>query len=80
MHKKLIFLSLIFIVVINACSQEMVQENPPQYTYLALGNSYTIGESVFENERFPVQLTDSLRIVCGIEAEETIVAKTGWTT
>ena len=43
--------------------------------YLALGDSYTIGESVPEGERFPVQLARELGI-----GEPTIIAKTGWTT
>ena len=43
--------------------------------YLALGDSYTIGESVAENERFPAQLARQLHI-----AAPEIVAKTGWTT
>lgn len=51
-----------------------------KYTYLALGDSYTIGESVNENERFPVQLTDKLK-KNGIEiSAPLIIAKTGWTT
>lgn len=48
--------------------------------YLALGDSYTIGEGVAEHERWPVQLTDLLR-QRGIALEApVIVAKTGWTT
>lgn len=48
--------------------------------YLALGDSYTIGQSVAEAERYPNQLADSLRQM-GFEVENpTIVAKTGWTT
>ncbi len=48
--------------------------------YLALGDSYTIGESVPENERWPVQLVHRLR-AAGLEmAEPHIIAKTGWTT
>lgn len=43
--------------------------------YLALGDSYTIGEAVPESERFPVQLARELGI-----AEPAIIAKTGWTT
>jgi len=51
-----------------------------KYRYLALGDSYTIGESVEENERFPVQLLNKLRGE-GIEiSDPLIVAKTGWTT
>ena len=51
-------------------------------SFLALGDSYTIGQSVAESERWPNQLRDqintnfdSLRIV-GVN----IIARTGWTT
>ena len=47
--------------------------------YLALGDSYTIGESVSESERWPNQLA-SLLEKDGIQAEVTIIARTGWTT
>ncbi|WP_261387338.1 SGNH/GDSL hydrolase family protein [Chitinophaga pinensis] len=51
-----------------------------QFTYLALGDSYTIGESVPENERFPNQ-TARLLAAEGISlAAPRIIAKTGWTT
>jgi lysophospholipase L1-like esterase len=49
-------------------------------TYLALGDSYTIGEGVPIHESFPYLLVQKLRArgvpVCAPE----IVAKTGWTT
>ncbi|MBE0610802.1 MAG: SGNH/GDSL hydrolase family protein [Dehalococcoidia bacterium] len=48
--------------------------------FLALGDSYTIGESVDAEERWPVQLAAMLR-ERGIDvAEPEIVATTGWTT
>jgi lysophospholipase L1-like esterase len=47
--------------------------------YLALGDSYTIGESVAENERWPNQLALMLSEK-NIQAEVTIIARTGWTT
>jgi lysophospholipase L1-like esterase len=47
--------------------------------YLALGDSYTIGESVAENERWPVQLADALKRN-GQDVDVTIIARTGWTT
>ena len=47
--------------------------------YLALGDSYTIGESVDAAERFPNQLADFLK-AGGLQIEVTIIAKTGWTT
>lgn len=51
----------------------------PVVRYLALGDSYTIGESVLEAERWPNQLTDLLAAE-GVRAEVTIIARTGWTT
>lgn len=48
--------------------------------FLALGDSYTIGESVDPEERWPVQLAAMLR-ERGIDvAEAEIIATTGWTT
>jgi lysophospholipase L1-like esterase len=43
--------------------------------YLALGDSYTIGESVGAAENFPALLARELQI-----ADPEIIAKTGWTT
>lgn len=48
--------------------------------YLAMGDSYTIGESVPENERWPNQLADLLKTSSGRDIEVTIIARTGWTT
>ena len=48
--------------------------------YLALGDSYTIGEGAYANERWPMQLAVLLR-EAGFKVEDpVIVAKTGWTT
>lgn len=48
--------------------------------YLALGDSYTIGESVLELERWPNQLAQELEgTSLGVDTV-TIIAKTGWTT
>ena len=49
-------------------------------TYLALGDSYTIGESVSEAERWPNQLVDSLTKKGILVAKPTIIATTGWRT
>lgn len=50
------------------------------YTYLALGDSYTIGEGVDEHERWSAQLVDILKQNGKIVSSLHIVAKTGWTT
>lgn len=48
--------------------------------YLALGDSYTIGESVPITQTWPVQLAELLRTE-GIEVSPpSIIAQTGWTT
>ncbi|MBD8900472.1 SGNH/GDSL hydrolase family protein [Rhodanobacter sp. DHG33] len=49
-------------------------------TYLALGDSYTIGESVPAEGRWPAQLAAMLRTEGKALAEPGIVATTGWTT
>jgi lysophospholipase L1-like esterase len=48
--------------------------------FLALGDSYTIGESVAESERWPVQLVSRLRERGITIADPEIIARTGWTT
>ena len=50
------------------------------YRYLALGDSYTIGESVTPAERWPVQLVKALRDEGITVADPEIIAQTGWTT
>ncbi len=50
------------------------------HSFLALGDSYTIGEAVRESERWPVQLAARLREHgIAIDAPR-IIATTGWTT
>jgi lysophospholipase L1-like esterase len=50
----------------------------PTISYLALGDSYTIGEGAPEAGRWPVQLA---RMAQGLPlARPTIIARTGWTT
>lgn len=48
-------------------------------TFLALGDSYTIGESVDEKDRWSIQLIDLLKTEFNITKHE-IIARTGWTT
>ncbi|WP_146907168.1 SGNH/GDSL hydrolase family protein [Arenimonas daejeonensis] len=48
--------------------------------YLALGDSYTIGEAVPEAGRWPMQLAAALRARGIAIADPRIIATTGWTT
>lgn len=50
-----------------------------EYSYLALGDSYTIGESVDSTMRWPVQLADSLSQRGFPVSPPKIIATTGWT-
>jgi len=56
------------------------QESIPTKTYLALGDSYTIGESVTEQERFPIQAVQKLNAAGFHIDQPDIIAVTGWTT
>jgi len=48
--------------------------------YLALGDSYTIGEAVDEAGRWPMQLARLLRMEGVLVGDPRIIATTGWTT
>jgi lysophospholipase L1-like esterase len=50
------------------------------HTYLALGDSYTIGEQVPGQENFPNQVTRLLNLKKHAFQSPEIIAKTGWTT
>ena len=54
--------------------------NTSQLTYLALGDSYTIGEAVSQDQSFPYQLSAGLSKQGLNVAAPKIIAKTGWTT
>jgi lysophospholipase L1-like esterase len=62
-------------LLVQGCSPS---EPPPKY--LALGDSYTSGESVGADDRWPVQLAHRLKEY-GIDlGEPQVIATTGWTT
>lgn len=66
-----------------ACSSPQDAVNPPDASalrYLALGDSYTIGESVPAAQRWPVVLAERLRADGLSIAAPQIIARTGWTT
>ncbi|MDR7133256.1 lysophospholipase L1-like esterase [Lysobacter niastensis] len=58
----------------------MVAAPAPALSYLALGDSYTIGEGVAESGRWPVLLAQALRAEGIALADPRIIATTGWTT
>ncbi len=73
MLKLLLSISLF---IINATNKE----NTHMYTYLALGDSYTIGEQVPARDNFPHQTVARLRGMNMNVTDPVIIATTGWTT
>jgi lysophospholipase L1-like esterase len=80
--KKIILFFLAALVFLAGCEPvgEDMLSSENTLTYLALGDSYTIGQSVPEAERWPVQLVAKLREAGVPIADAIIIARTGWTT
>lgn len=72
---------VIFLMAVNGFSAFSQKETDMgKKTFLALGDSYTIGEGVSVDARWPVQLADSLNREGFNFDQPQIIAKTGWTT
>lgn len=67
-------------IALFACTNQNPQEEIPPFSYLALGDSYTIGQGVEDSVSWPQQLNDRL-LENGFQVDSTkIIAQTGWTT
>jgi lysophospholipase L1-like esterase len=82
-----IVIRLSFFVFFQNCAKQdtptvTIPENLPQTAirYLAIGDSYTIGERVAISERYPEQLVEALRKDNITIQSSRIIARTGWTT
>lgn len=84
-----VLFALLFTVVIaifaffnfNKYSKTAMEETSESIQFLALGDSYTIGEKVEYAERWPVQLRRALIANKKMTIDSvTFIAKTGWTT
>lgn len=67
-------------LIINNPNDSIMNETVNELSFLALGDSYTIGEGVTEAERWPVQLVSRLKQDSLVFSELKIIARTGWTT
>jgi lysophospholipase L1-like esterase len=72
-------ISLVFISILNT-NYSILKMKGEKLTMLCLGDSYTIGESVSEDERFPDQCVRLLEKHGVRFSKPQIIAKTGWTT
>lgn len=77
-------LTLAFLALILAGCSASLARSPgtpagQNIRFLALGDSYTIGQSVDEAQRWPVQLSKLLE-QHGAKVDLSIIARTGWTT
>ncbi len=77
------FLFIALFSLLIACSNEddsttKVMSEPIRY--LALGDSYTIGESVPSEKNYPNLIVSALRAAGQQTEDAQIIAKTGWTT
>jgi lysophospholipase L1-like esterase len=76
-------LGAVLLLFLTACAagKGASMSNLPQsgLRYLALGDSYTIGEGAAPADRWPVQLAGLLRQKGSAIGEPQIIARTGWT-
>jgi lysophospholipase L1-like esterase len=79
-----IIIFLVLILTVGCMSTTPVstptlgETDMPSLRYLALGDSYTIGEHVSVRDRWPNKLAKLLEAK-GLQTEVTIIARTGWT-
>jgi len=76
--KKILLLGFLLFTVIFGEAQTIKVKEP--VNFLALGDSYTIGQSVGVNERWPKQLITGLSNLGYATGELKIIAQTGWRT
>jgi lysophospholipase L1-like esterase len=74
-------------LLISACNSQgtleeamLVKESDATFNYLALGDSYTIGQGVTAAERWPMQLSERLEDLSFEVGNVALIAQTGWTT
>ncbi len=82
---KVLVLLTVIALSSAGCQKAPVTEPPlsdssKAVSFLALGDSYTIGEGVPVSDRWPNQLADSLRKLGAKVDTPQIIAVTGWTT
>jgi lysophospholipase L1-like esterase len=77
-----LLISLLVLLIFTSANskKDLTNMTLTSMTFLALGDSYTIGESVLLQESFPYQTVQLLRNAGYSFDSPEIIAKTGWTT
>lgn len=75
-----IYSYLLFFSLLMCSCVSQPKKGSQSLSYLALGDSYTIGESVAVGERWPIQLVNKLNKQNYTIPTPQIIAKTGWRT
>ena len=87
--KPFFYITFTVLALAYACKKDRVRKiigpvntnrDSNSYSFLALGDSYTIGQSVAENERFPAQTASMLNAEGKHVSMPVYIATTGWTT
>jgi len=77
------YLTIITLLSFYSCSDKTPDPKPDgssEFSFLALGDSYTIGEGVIQDDSWPFLLKESMS-ASGVELKPVdVVAQTGWTT
>lgn len=81
-------IGIVSIFLLTACSKEVDKTteqpnlpDPSSYSYLALGDSYTIGTAIGTGKAYPAQLRDILMLRPQVDSVKLdVIARGGWTT
>jgi len=72
--------AVLILLLLFSCGKQDEVPLAQEFSYLALGDSYTIGQGVDESLSWPNQLSDRLRAENVEVLEPTIIAQTAWKT
>ena len=73
-------LGAVQLMTTTACASRSRHAGPHELRFLALGDSYTVGEGVSTDDRWPERVAATLRGQSVRVGKPLVIARTGWTT